>query len=257
MLAIVRIYTRLQLGVSSFAPFRVPATPIWIHSPFVNWLLPADNATGDWIWHVACPQRQSWIHDSGSTHRRQVACFTWATGPPMPSAGLATPALPQLGPANVQPTRKIHSYAGSGVSPNLTFATPTPIEDLEQLLARESCWRSSPLYRRHTTGVAGILRAHWSARSRDADSINTNASWARGDSASMRIFNPTGKPLREHSTFDPATLHGGQPTSHIDWGSAHLALPLLPSLSSPPSSLDIQNTAHCTHCSSGTAATAT
>ena len=23
-----------------------------VHSPYVNWLMPADNATGDWVWHV-------------------------------------------------------------------------------------------------------------------------------------------------------------------------------------------------------------
>ena len=23
-----------------------------VHSPYMNWLMPADNATGDWVWHV-------------------------------------------------------------------------------------------------------------------------------------------------------------------------------------------------------------
>ena len=28
-------------------PLRAPATPLWVHSPYVNWLMPADNATGE------------------------------------------------------------------------------------------------------------------------------------------------------------------------------------------------------------------
>ena len=32
--------------------FRVPATPLWVHSPYINWVMPADNATDDWVWHV-------------------------------------------------------------------------------------------------------------------------------------------------------------------------------------------------------------
>ena len=38
--------THRSLGV------HAPATPLWVHSPYVNWLMPADNATGDWVWHV-------------------------------------------------------------------------------------------------------------------------------------------------------------------------------------------------------------
>jgi hypothetical protein len=33
-------------------PLRAPATPLWVHSPYMNWLMPADNATDSWVWHV-------------------------------------------------------------------------------------------------------------------------------------------------------------------------------------------------------------
>ena len=39
-------------AASRLEPFRVPATPLWVHSPYINWVMPADNATDDWVWHV-------------------------------------------------------------------------------------------------------------------------------------------------------------------------------------------------------------
>lgn len=29
-----------------------PAVPLWVHSPYTNWLSPADTLTGDWVYHV-------------------------------------------------------------------------------------------------------------------------------------------------------------------------------------------------------------
>lgn len=50
--ALALLLVRRQEIAVTAAQIRVPATPLWVHSPYVNWLLPADNATDDWVWHV-------------------------------------------------------------------------------------------------------------------------------------------------------------------------------------------------------------
>jgi hypothetical protein len=141
-------------------------------------------------------------------------------------AGLAMPALPQLGPANIQPTRTIYSYMGASVAVNLTFATPTFLEDLDSFLPVSLVDISVAAIdgNQHEVQVFFELTGQLVV-----DSDHNNVSWARNGSKSMRIFNPTGEPLREYSPFNPSTLKGGQPTNHLDWGSAHLALPSTPS----------------------------
>ena len=60
------------------------------------------------------------------------------------------------------------------------------------------------------------------------DNDTSEVAWGRVEfpgAESMRIFNPTGVPLREYSPFDPFTEKGGQPTEHLDWGAAYLTLP--------------------------------
>jgi hypothetical protein len=48
-------------------PLRAPATPLWVHSPYVNWLMPADNATGAWVSHV---RNDKLVDDGGRPRRR-------------------------------------------------------------------------------------------------------------------------------------------------------------------------------------------
>ena len=216
-------------ATSVFASFRVPATPIWVHSPYVNWLLPADNPTDAWVQHV----RNDKVGSLTALVRVDEKTFTLLGPLPTlcPSGPLRALPLPSLGPALILPTRTIYNFRGAGIEVNLTFASPKFIEDLESyipvLLIETSVAFTDGLP--HTVQVFIELTGQVAV-----DTDSTNVSWARDepqvwDAASpgthgMRIYNPEGVGLRMYHPYNPATATGGQPVEHLDWGAAHLTL---------------------------------
>ena len=209
----------------STTPFRVPATPIWVHSPYVNWLIPADSPTDAWVWHV----RNDKVGSITAALRIDGVAYS-LLGPlhsVCPGGPLAMPALPLLAPAYILPTRTIFSYSGGGVVANLTLATPKFLEDLDSfvpLLLVDISVAS-------VDGAVHKVQAFFEASGQLAvDADSTPVAWARDEpggglppgTENMRIFNPTGIPLREYAPYHPANATGGQPTEHIDWGAAFL-----------------------------------
>jgi hypothetical protein len=204
--------------------FRAPATPIWVHSPYLNWLSPSDRPNDDWVWHVRNDKVGSLtvaLRVDGVAHSLLGPLSTAC--PPGP---LKMSSLPTIGPAAILPTRTIFSYSGAGIVANLTFASPKFIQDLDSyvpiLLAEISV--------HSTDGAAHSVEAFMEVAGQLAvDADTTPVSWARlppgalpAAAVGMRIWNPAGKPLREYTPFDPTTATGGQPTEHLDWGAAHL-----------------------------------
>lgn len=70
-------------SAATLVPFRAPATPLWVHSPYINWVMPADNSTGDWVWHV----RNDKVRCSGKKEMQRNELGR--TGPPMPRSNCA------------------------------------------------------------------------------------------------------------------------------------------------------------------------
>jgi len=128
-------------GASLLPPLRAPATPLFVHSPYVNWLLPADNATGDWVWHVRNDKvgsmtavvrvdgkAQAILGPLGSSsaaaaaHRGQCP------------AAIAIEPMQQRGPPTILPTRTRYSFESAAVQVNLSFASPKFMEEMESWL---------------------------------------------------------------------------------------------------------------------------
>ena len=180
--------------VASLVPFRVPATPLWVHSPYINWLMPADNATDDWVWHVRNDKVGS------MTAAAVIDGHAWSLLGPMahqcPSGTpLAMPALQQEGPPLITPTQTRYSFAGSGVRINMTFASPKFIEDLdsflpvallELLVVPLDNQKHNVQFFFEMTGQIAV------------DNDANNVSWGRDtlhlpkDAVSMHIYNPDG-----------------------------------------------------------------
>ena len=95
----------MYLSLAVNAAFRVPAVPLWVHSPYLNWVVPADNATDAWVTHV----RDDKVVGITAALRVDGRAFS-LLGPlhracPAGSA-LALPPLPQVGAPIVKATRE-------------------------------------------------------------------------------------------------------------------------------------------------------
>eukprot|EP00039_Didymoeca_costata_P022326 m.346519 g.346519 ORF g.346519 m.346519 type:complete len:773 (+) comp29453_c0_seq1:52-2370(+) len=231
-LVLLSLCSLLTRGTSAthipWKPRRVPATPLWVHSPYINWLMPSDNATGDWVWHV----RNDKVGSMTALVRIDNVTYS-ILGPlhtacPTNDSTLAVPPLQQISPPIILPTRTVYSFTSQSVDINMTFASPKYIEDMDSY---------TPVALFTVEAISKDLQSHYVSVFFEltgqlvVDNDQNNVSWAEDDIQfpsptvkSMHIYNPDGKPLREYSPFNPANYKGGQPTNHLDWGAAHLTV---------------------------------
>ena len=104
------LFLALISGSESFKPFRVPATPLWVSNPYVNWLLPANNATDAWVRHVRNDKVGSM---TAALRIDDNAPETFSILGPLGqqcSGALRMPPMLQLGPALVLPTRTVYRF---------------------------------------------------------------------------------------------------------------------------------------------------
>ena len=103
-------------------PFRPPAVPLFVTSPFASFWSAADAlAAADTENWSGAPARLSGLL------RVDGAAFRWLGGAPA-----ALPAAPQLGFAAVSATRTRASFAVGGVALNVSFSSPRVLDDADR-----------------------------------------------------------------------------------------------------------------------------
>ena len=104
-------------------PFRPPAVPLIVSSPFASFWSAADalpDADTE-NWSGAASRLTGLVRVDG-------AAFRWLGGP----SSVPAPAAPQLGFAAVSATRTRVSFSAGGVALNVTFSSPRVLDDTDR-----------------------------------------------------------------------------------------------------------------------------
>jgi len=226
--AIVTIVCSLLLLVSGsgreIPGVRVPAIPIWVHSPYLNWLVPGDLTTDNWVWHVYNNKVSS------ITAMLRVDSKAYALLGPLETACsdvFNITSLNQLHPAIIYPTRTkaVFYDASIGIELNMTFLQPKFIEDFETYKpfvdVTFDVRNLDPSETRKIEIFIDVAGQH------AVDDDSELVSWSRDNNQkfgphSMKIWHTNATIMRSYT--DGA--HGGrkpQPTYRFDWGSIHLS----------------------------------
>ena len=112
----------------SVAAWQLPPTiaqgyPLFVHSPYTSWWLAGGDPTQSEVRHIKRDK------NAGMSAMVRIANATYRLLGTQCTPGVAP--FPGFVGTTVHPTRTVFSYDGLGVRLNLTFATPTFLEELE------------------------------------------------------------------------------------------------------------------------------
>eukprot|EP01079_Euglenida_sp_SAG-EU17-18_P006828 gene6828-1221_t len=223
---------------------RAPATPLWVHSPYVNYWATTDNLTDSWPWHV----RNDKVSSLSVLLRVGGKAYELIHGGCTEGAAPAT----QLGPPSIYPTTTLYRFEAGGVLANLSFTSPKFIDDLDSWVpvlvlsvSVASIGPPVPVYfdvaGQHTVDVdnatvvcptpypghssleqPGVVFQLAAAQVWRRD----NFSWLAGDGAhSMQIGTKAQNVFDEYPPGSRKNQFGSQPVEHLNWGYAHLSIP--------------------------------